>query len=523
MNKKLKKLFTTPNLYFYDYFAKRVERKKKGGGKKKSGPVLFHAMAKGPSLAHLETQLASCLQDRSIRYFYGGDDDRTATTIHIDADHIPSLLKILQRGSGVIFSPLYISMGNGSIEPLKAVDSESLIMRGNFTILCAEKTPTSSHGTTKTVSCLHIVSWKEENNYSLERIMLCGKTNSLVSRLRRRTFEAYATKNINLNMLSSAKLAGKCSFPIDAVYTWVDSSDPAWLEKKSSYDTQTTDSVEGRALHPERFRNNNELLYSLRSLEMFAPFVRQVFLVTDNQTPEWLKTSNPRLRIVSHQDIYRDRSVLPTFNSSGIETQLHHIDGLAEHFLYFNDDMFLGFLCQPEDFFLGNGMMKYFPSTHRVHTPDIDDSREEYIIADRNIIRLLEKEHGSFSTEIMVHAPYPSRNSYLHELESRYSSAFSECAAQRFRSPRDIRPIAFAQYHFGFQEGRAVPAKISNRYLALWKPNIGKQFDELLHKRDVKTFCINDVGVPADEIAKKTMIVNKFLKTYFPFKSSFEV
>jgi hypothetical protein len=33
---------------------------------------------------------------------------------------------------------------------------------------------------------------------------------------------------------------------------------------------------------------------------------------------------------------------LPTFSSPAIEANLHRIAGLSEHFLYFNDDVFLG-------------------------------------------------------------------------------------------------------------------------------------------------------------------------------------
>ena len=41
------------------------------------------------------------------------------------------------------------------------------------------------------------------------------------------------------------------------------------------------------------------------------------------------------------------RRVLPTHNSHAVESQLHHIPGIAEHFLYSNDDMFFGRPLQP--------------------------------------------------------------------------------------------------------------------------------------------------------------------------------
>src|SRR5438445_117204 len=123
---------------------------------------------------------------------------------------------------------------------------------------------------------------------------------------------------------------------------------------------------------------------------MYAPFVRNVYLVTMDQTPAWLNVDHPKLTVVSHSDIYADRAALPTFNSSSIETQLHHIDGLAEHFLYFNDDVFLGRPCSWQDFFWAGGATKFFPATHAVSANLIHDQAEEYLIADRNAIRLLE-------------------------------------------------------------------------------------------------------------------------------------
>ena len=37
-----------------------------------------------------------------------------------------------------------------------------------------------------------------------------------------------------------------------------------------------------------RYRDNNELRYSLRSLAKFAPWIRHVYIVTNGQIPYWL-------------------------------------------------------------------------------------------------------------------------------------------------------------------------------------------------------------------------------------------
>ena len=131
--------------------------------------------------------------------------------------------------------------------------------------------------------------------------------------------------------------------PVDVVYTWVDGSDPAWQERRD----RALRELGGAPLHElaandSRYTSHDELRYSLRSLEMYAPWVRQVFLVTDHQVPAWLRTDHPRLTVVDHTDLFGARGRLPTFNSHAIESQLHHLDGLAENYLYLNDDVFFG-------------------------------------------------------------------------------------------------------------------------------------------------------------------------------------
>ncbi|XP_047097199.1 N-acetylglucosamine-1-phosphotransferase subunits alpha/beta-like isoform X1 [Schistocerca piceifrons] len=115
------------------------------------------------------------------------------------------------------------------------------------------------------------------------------------------------------------------------------------------------------SLAPSRFEDKEELRYSLRSLEKFAPWVRHVYVVTNGQIPHWLNLDNPRLTVVPHNKIFPDMSHLPTFSSPAIETHLHRIPGLSDKFLYFNDDVMLGKEVWPEDFITySKGQKVYF-------------------------------------------------------------------------------------------------------------------------------------------------------------------
>ena len=111
-----------------------------------------------------------------------------------------------------------------------------------------------------------------------------------------------------------------------------------------------------------RFADNQELRYSLRSVERFAPWVRQIFIVTNGQIPSWLNLDNPRIKIVTHAEIFSNKSHLPTFSSPAIESHLHKIPGLSKKFIYLNDDVMFGADVWPDDFYTHAKGQKVFLS-----------------------------------------------------------------------------------------------------------------------------------------------------------------
>jgi hypothetical protein len=154
------------------------------------------------------------------------------------------------------------------------------------------------------------------------------------------------------------------------VYSWVNGSDQVWAEKKSSWflrnlnkslnETKNSTQHSDDTVSQNRFRDSEELRYSFRSLEKYAPWIRKIFLVTDNQVPYWLNLQNSRIQIISHQEIFPNQSHLPVFSSPAIETHLHRIPGLSKKFIYFNDDVFLGAPTLPEDFYLISGTQRLY-------------------------------------------------------------------------------------------------------------------------------------------------------------------
>lgn len=134
--------------------------------------------------------------------------------------------------------------------------------------------------------------------------------------------------------------------PIDFVIIWVDGNDPQWRQVKSQYVPKAA----GEDDQEVRYRDWENLQYWFRAVEKYTPWVRKIHFVTWGHLPAWMNVNHPKLNIVNHKD-YIPEEYLPTFNSHTIEMNLHRIEGLAEQFVYFNDDMFINRPMKPEDFF----------------------------------------------------------------------------------------------------------------------------------------------------------------------------
>lgn len=133
---------------------------------------------------------------------------------------------------------------------------------------------------------------------------------------------------------------------IDFVVLWVDGNDPKWQAEKAKYQGKTLD--DSNSAH--RFRDWGLMPYWFRAVEKFCPWVRKVHFVTCGHVPDWLNLDCPKLNHVKHSD-YIPAEYLPTFSANTIEMNIHRIPGLAEHFVFFNDDTFLTRPMSREAFF----------------------------------------------------------------------------------------------------------------------------------------------------------------------------
>ncbi|WP_238476343.1 stealth family protein [Agromyces mariniharenae] len=317
-----------------------------------------------------------------------------------------------------------------------------------------------------------------------------------------------------------APLASDVDFDIDMVFSWVDGSSDEFIRERAkrmqSYVVGEGDDSEAR------YRQIDELKYALRSVHLFAPWVRRIFIATDSPAPSWL-ARHPKVTIVRSEQMFADTSVLPTHNSHAVESQLHRIEGLTEHFLYSNDDMFFGRPVSPDLFFSPGGITKFVEATTRIGLGDTDPARSGFENAARVNRALLRERFGKVTTRHLEHCAAPLRRSVMADLEAAFPEDFRRTAASRFRAATDISVTNSLYHYFALLTGRAVVQTDARvKYVETTLKRALPAMRRLLKRRDMDMFCLNDGSFPEIPVEERTAAVIDFLERYFPFPAPWE-
>lgn len=341
---------------------------------------------------------------------------------------------------------------------------------------------------------------------------------------------------------------------IDAVFTWVDGNDPDFQEARrrhagfsppaplpqwralSDYEG-TIDTALGAISQAQvdgRFRDMQELRYALRSVDAFAPWIDRIHIVTNGQVPIWLDTTHPRIRIVTHDQIFPDPACLPVFNSNAIELNLHRIPDLSETFLYFNDDFFLGRPVSPNDFQTADGRPRLFVEKDRPLPLHMDDSQAlmGHVWAYNHT--LLEDRFGPAPRQMFAHTPQFYSKAQLAEMEALWPAECALTRQHKFRTPFDV---AFRILYTYFLTAPGQADKLTNGVLTELEHGLDYIFAKLgddrtpypedlaaIRRQRPMFFCINDemqTGDPSLDQRLKTVMVD-VLSGMFPSPSPFE-
>lgn len=319
----------------------------------------------------------------------------------------------------------------------------------------------------------------------------------------------------------------KVSFPIDVVYTWVDGNDPEWIERKNQKLASLGYKLPDNSTDRSKWENRDELRFSLRSLNMFAPWIRNVYIVTDNQRPTWLRMDHQQhnLFIIDHTDIFPDISQLPVFNSHAIESVLHRIKGLSEYFIYMNDDFFLGKRTFPKTFFTSGGLTKVFFSSKPMPLQDPEHCQKASEWGGLNSSSLLIEDYTRYITHKVKHSPIALKRDTLFELEERYKEQFKLTRNAPFRRYTDISTLTALYLNYGIITGKAFSSDIEDIYFNISRKSFLKKANTCIRINELpQTFCLNDTAEVEDRLSweEQSRITSKFLNHFFPWKSIWE-
>lgn len=332
------------------------------------------------------------------------------------------------------------------------------------------------------------------------------------------------------------------NYDIDAVILWVDGNDENWKRERDKY---IRDNCQDFRIN--RYRDWDNLQYIFRGIEKFAPWIRKIFLVTCGHYPNWLKKDCDKLVLIRHENFIPEK-YLPTFSSQAIDLNLHRIPDLAEHFIYFNDDMFLTNYVKPTDFFRGGLPTDMFSerplfSGNGVFSHNILNIFE---VLNRNFCRkevlkayrwkILNPKYGfiffynllwyflpykKFSCLFNNHLPMGYRKSIFERVWCAESDLMWRTVANKFRSLTDVNQFIFN--YWTLLTGEFVPINMDRQgKLYLIKDENNSRLFQDIRKYRYKRICINDEC--EDEIFFEVKNeLNKCFDMILPEKSGFEI
>ena len=331
---------------------------------------------------------------------------------------------------------------------------------------------------------------------------------------------------------------------IDIVILWVDPNDKQWQESKRKYEMQQSGEFE-IDYSTKRYRDFDNLQYVFRGIDKYMPWVNKVFFVTCGQKPVWLNEKCEKLVLVDHKD-FMPKEYLPTFNCNPIEINLHRIKDLSEHFIYFNDDMFILKKMEEEDFFK-NGLPCETAVLNPV-TPSYDNIVTKIWFNDWAIINkhINKKEsiHNNFfkwfnfryGKEVIrtimlnqwnnflgfkfTHLPTSMLKSTYEELWNIEGKELDEVSKNKFRSEKDLSQYLMKDWQLAKGQFYPRSPKIGT-VINVDDENV-KKAASIIRNRKYKMICINDTDdIKNFEDVKND--INREFEKILPSKSIFEV
>lgn len=274
--------------------------------------------------------------------------------------------------------------------------------------------------------------------------------------------------------------------PIDLVYTWVDGCDEKWRQSQEVWRKRDGHPPISARRNPTPHLAKDELFFSVLSVLKYMPWIRHIYILTQTpQRPSWLLKDTARIKVVHHEDVFGKGAALPSFNGILNSSQVHRIPDLAEHFIYMDDDIFIGKPLKPGYFFdrQGHPVYKFSMELLSWFQPSA------YAAILRNTHRLCVKVTKSPWLFRLHHMPNPLTRSACFEVERRLGQSTLE-GMLRFRSKTTYEfPFIVANYLLGEGSSRRSPKNFKVGFYE--KPGMKKLQGLKTETSRPHVFCIN--------------------------------
>ncbi|MCO6540366.1 MAG: Stealth CR1 domain-containing protein [Gilliamella sp.] len=303
--------------------------------------------------------------------------------------------------------------------------------------------------------------------------------------------------------------------PVDVVITWVNNHDPNWKKKLEYYKSQQNiNLVNPMSIDNARFEEHGELFYVIKSIKNFMPWVRNIFLITDNQIPEF-KLPN-KVVIVDHNQII-DKKHLPTFNSHVIEAHLHNIPYLSENFIYFNDDVFVARDLPKSHFLSGNNLSSLFLNNKNLDVMLKKGISTPTLLASLNSRRLLFKKYGKDINIPLVHTYIPLKKTYFNFAWTYFYKDIKAFINNRFRADNDINLATFLVPWMMYIEKQSILARDICYYFNIRSTSANTYYNILNYKSKMPphSICANDFISQKSSLSYKKNNLIIFLKQFY--------
>jgi hypothetical protein len=307
---------------------------------------------------------------------------------------------------------------------------------------------------------------------------------------------------------------------IDIVITFVDSTNLEWQKLFELHNNKKMNCKMANTIN--RFRNNDELKYCLRSIDKYIDFYNNIYIVMNHSPPIWLNINNPKLKIIDHKDIPGLNENLPTFSSMAIECNLHKINGLTDEFIYFNDDVFINKKID-KTLFKKEKINIY--TTDKLTKKGKNNSKYSgHTNSWINANNLLDNNYKIDDRYSIKHIPHFINKKEMFYLEKKFNNKFLITTKNKFRNINNISPLcSILQYHYLYNGiGKIVKTSNLNKLISInddYSNNLKKLKE--LDRLNPKIFCIEDDIYRNNQ--KNINLIKEYLEKKYPEKSQFEI